>query len=179
MVIVTHFWLKKKKKFVICISLLAQRREIWKSTAYVGFVSAQNTPRCIILQLVNSCPHPVSDASCVPLSPFFFLFFPLWCPLSCRAAPRRCGELRGEMPYGAPENWPKMVDRCIPRLVARLWHTLLSPSSSHLRLNAVRYFSTRLCKSAKRGEADRLRLLYYDKFSCRAIRIRYIKLWNK
>lgn len=77
------------------------------------------TPRCIILQLVNSCPHPVSGASCVPLSPspFFLLFSPILFlpPLRCPAlspSPPLLPTDR-EMPYGPGESGTKMVDRCI------------------------------------------------------------------
>lgn len=93
------------------------------------------TPRCIILQLVNSCPHPVSGASCVPLSPspsFFPLPFSSFLPsvaASCAdVADRPRDAIRG------PGEWDQDGGQVHSRLAAlrmRLWHAPCYPPTLH------------------------------------------------
>lgn len=117
-----------------------------RRSTYTGFVNA--TLRCIILQLVNSCPHPVSGASCVPLSPspFFLLFSAVLFLLSLRVLPsrRRCRCCR---PTARCHTGPKRVG---PRWWTGASSTCCAPDAFVARaLPPPPYFSFFLIKSKR------------------------------
>lgn len=106
----------RKVRYLFSLSL-GQSRATGLDRRSTRFTSAFGTaaPRGIILQLVNSCPHPVSGASCVPLSPFLLSSLPFLLPPPPLAVAVVAAKPTGrEMPYGAQRNsGTKMVDRCI------------------------------------------------------------------
>lgn len=144
-------------RYILSLGALESPRTTHTTHTHTSFVSSATTSTCIILQLVNSCPHPVSATSCVPLSPSpFFLLFSLLSsflpPSSSSLTSRRRSTARCHTGYPervGPRWWTGAFSTC------RSCGTRppLSPSSSSS--SPVKFkrrellYCLRVCKSAK------------------------------